>query len=382
LDVWLDSGVTHFAVLDRKYNPAWAELQWPADLYLEGSDQHRGWFNSSLTTATALNDAAPYKAVLTHGFVLDEKGEKMSKSKGNVVDPIAASNQYGADILRYWAASVDYNQDVPCGENLFKQAGEHYRRIRNTLRFLLSNLYDYSPQDNDQPTLDIDQWVVDKAAQVERNCCEEYDEYDFNASLTRIHNFCAKELSQFYLDALKDRMYCDAKDSAGRRSGQIACHRILLILTKLIAPLLPHTAEEVYAKTPLKDRRESVMMELIDPQEAAADMYAFDWLVEFREKLFAELEAWKTAHGVKDSQDVLVRVGADAETCGKLQAFGEELPNLLRVSWVELSQADMATYTFEKSPYLRCERSRLRRPDVEEVNGVTLTKRDQRVLGW
>ncbi|MEO7453963.1 MAG: isoleucine--tRNA ligase [Fimbriimonadales bacterium] len=382
LDVWLDSGVTHFAVLDQKYNPEWAELERPADLYLEGSDQHRGWFNSSLTTSVALNDAAPYKAVVTHGFVLDDKGEKMSKSKGNVVDPIAASNQYGADILRYWAASVDYTQDVPCGENLFKQAGEHYRRIRNTLRFLLANLYDYSPQESDEVTVDIDRWALEKAAQVEIDCCREYDGYDFNAALSRVHNFCAKELSQFYLDALKDRMYCDGKDSVERRSGQVACHRILLQLTKLIAPLLPHTAEELYARAPMQKRLQSVMMEVIEPREAVADSFGLDWLMEFRDKLFAELEAWKTAEGVKDSQDVLVRVAADAETNAKLSAFGAELPNLLRVSWVETSQSEATKFSFEKSPYLRCERSRLRRPDVEEVNGVPLTKRDRRVIGW
>ena len=383
LDVWLDSGVTHFAVLDQKYRPEWAELEWPADLYLEGSDQHRGWFNSSLTTATALCDGAPYRAVLTHGFVLDEKGEKMSKSKGNVVDPIAASNQYGADILRYWAASVDYNQDVPCGEGLFKQAGEHYRRIRNTLRFLLANLYDFEPTENDKATIPIDRWALNKVAEVEIDCCNEYDEYDFNAALTRIHNFCAKELSQFYLDAIKDRMYCDAKDSPERRSGQITCHKILLTLTKLIAPLLPHTAEEVYARTPHTNKRMSVMMETITPNESAIpDAQGYDWLIDFREEIFQKLEAWKTEQGIKDSQDVTVHVQADKETCDKLASFGDDLPNLLRVSWVELREADSTDFGFSKSPYLRCERSRLRRPDVEEVNEVPLTKRDRRVLGW
>jgi isoleucyl-tRNA synthetase len=382
LDVWLDSGVTHFAVLDQKYRPEWADLEWPADLYLEGSDQHRGWFNSSLTTATALCGGAPYRAVLTHGFVLDEKGEKMSKSKGNVVDPIEASDKYGADIIRYWAASVDYNQDVPCGDNLFKQAGEHYRRIRNTLRFLLANLYDFEPTDSDEVTVDIDRWALNKASEVETDCCREYDEYDFNAALSRIHNFCAKELSQFYLDAIKDRMYCDAKDSPERRSGQIACHKILLTLTKLIAPLLPHTAEEVYAKTPNNNRQLSVMMEIIDPQEAMADTYGYDWLIELREEIFQKLESWKTEQGIKDSQDVLVKIDADKETCDKLVSFADDLPNLLRVSWVELQESDDTAFRFEKSPYLRCERSRLRRPDVEEVNGVPLTMRDRRVLDW
>jgi isoleucyl-tRNA synthetase len=380
LDVWLDSGVTHFTVLERKHNPAWKELTWPADMYLEGSDQHRGWFNSSLTTAVALEGAAPYKSVLTHGFVLDEKGEKMSKSKGNVVDPIAASNQYGADIIRYWAASVDYNQDVPCGDSLFKQAGEHYRRIRNTLRFLLANLYDF---DTGDVTEDIDRWVIDRTSELEIACCEDYDDYDFNAALSRVHNFCARELSQFYLDAIKDRMYCDAPDSPVRRSGQAACHTVLLKLTKLIAPLLPHTAEEVYERTPNPDKKQSVMMEVIQPAGGVTpDTYGFGDLIEFRDELFAELEPWKVKAGIKDPQDVRVKITADRETCEKLKSFGEELPNLLRVSWVEINESDERQFEFEESPYLKCERSRLRRPDVEEVNGVPLTQRDRRVLGW
>jgi isoleucyl-tRNA synthetase len=250
------------------------------------------------------------------------------------------------------------------------------------LRFLLANLYDYEPKDGDDVAIDIDRWALEKAAQVELDCCKDYDDYDFNAALTRIHNFCAKELSQFYLDAIKDRMYCDAKDSDERRSGQIACHRILLTLTKLIAPLLPHTAEEVYARTPMKNRLQSVMMEVIEPRDAVAVAHGFDWLLEFRERVFAELEGWKSVEAVKDSQDVLVRVAADAETKDKLDGFGEELPNLLRVSWVETNESEATKFSFEKSPYLRCERSRLRRPDVEEVNGIPLTKRDRRVIGW
>jgi isoleucyl-tRNA synthetase len=383
LDVWLDSGVTHFAVLDRKYNPAWSDLTWPADLYLEGSDQHRGWFNSSLTTSVALNGSAPYRAVLTHGFVLDEKGEKMSKSKGNVVDPIAASDKYGADILRYWAASVDYSQDVPCGDGLFKQAGEHYRRIRNTLRFLLANLYDYSAKEDAQVIVLVDRWALAKTFALESECCAFYDRYDFNSALTAIHNFCAKEMSQFYLDAIKDRMYCDGKDSPERRSGQATCHSILLSITKLIAPLLPHTAEEVYARTPLLERKESIMMETLEPGTAAhIDEVDFDFLIQFRERLFAELESWKVSAGVKDSQDVVVHAYVDNEYRERLTAFGTDLSTFLRISWIELETSEEERFEFAESHYLRCERSRLRRPDVQEVDGVPLTRRDREVLGW
>jgi len=384
LDVWLDSGATHFAVLDQKYNSAWAELTWPADLYLEGSDQHRGWFNSSLTTAVAIEGTAPYRSVLTHGFLLDEKGEnKMSKSSGNGVDPIAAADKFGADILRYWAASVDYTNDVPCGETLFKQAGEHYRRVRNTLRYLLSNLYDFDTNASQSVSERIDQWAVARTEELEINCCLEYDKYDFNGALTLIHNFCARELSQFYLDALKDRMYCEAKDSHLRRSGQAACHIILLKLTRLIAPLLPHTAEEVYARTPSASRKPSVMMEVIEPAEASMpDEDGFGTLIEFRESLFAELEPWKATSGIKDSQDVFVKVTAPPETSALLKSFGDDLPTLLRVSWVELVDGDETRFEFLESPFLRCDRSRLRRPDVQEVNGIPLTERDRRVLGW
>lgn len=389
LDVWFDSGLTQYAVLDTRYRAAWKDLDWPSDLYLEGSDQHRGWFNSSLMTATAIRGGAPYKHVLTHGFVVDEKGEKMSKRKGNVVDPIEAADKYGADVLRFWAASVDYNDDVPCGENLLQQVGEAYRRIRNTLRFLLSNLYDFDPASGASICMDLDRWAVERTKLLEHQVCADWDRYNFSVATQAIHNFCVKEMSSFYLDAIKDRMYCDGADWPQRRSAQRACHEILCTLVRLITPVLVHTAEEVYDRTPLVDRKPTVFVELIEPvgdaeakQIRSSELFwRLNSFFDFRDRMYAEMETWKAKSGVKDSQDIYVRAGVDASMLKTLESFSSELPTMLRVSWVELKDSRDWFFEFSQSPYLKCERSRIRRPDVEIVNGVPLSARCRKVLG-
>lgn len=384
LDVWFDSGITHLAVLDMRYEPSWADLQWPADLYLEGSDQHRGWFNSSLITACAIKGSAPYKNVLTHGFVVEEKGEKMSKSKGNVIEPLDAASKYGADIIRLWTATVDYSNDVPWGENLLKQVGEMYRRIRNTLRFLLSNLSDFDPNLHSEIMMDLDLWAIEKTRLLEKEVCNEYDNYEFSAAIHLIHNFCANELSAFYLDAIKDRMYCDAKDSQQRRSGQAACSEILNKLTRLIAPVLPHTAEEVYSKTPLLSKKETIFVEEIHLSAHETNyqlLDRFQQLLDFKDRLYVQMESWKTVNGIKDSQDILVKVRTNQTLANVLQSFGAELSTMLRISWVEMEVSEEEIFEFQESPYLKCERSRLRRPDVELVNDVPLSLRDRTVLG-
>ncbi|MCH8273683.1 MAG: isoleucine--tRNA ligase [Armatimonadetes bacterium] len=389
LDVWFDSGITHLAVLDARYDENWQDLKWPADLYLEGSDQHRGWFNSSLMTAVAVKGAAPYKQVLTHGFVVDEKGEKISKSKGNVVDPVEASNRYGADILRLWAASVDYTGDVRCGDNLLKQVGETYRRIRNTLRFLLANLYDFEPDAGHAVTLELDEWAVIQTRLLEHAFCDKMDAYDFSAATSLVHNFCVRELSSFYLDAIKDRMYCDPKQSAGRRSGQAACHQILLLLTKLIAPVLPHTAEEVYLRAPVADRNPTLFLETVEPitdaemsdASASALQWRYRWLLEFKDRLYSGLEEWKKGSGIRDSQEVTATICGPADLCARLGSFGANLALFLRLSSVNLKDADEERYEFEKSPHLKCKRCWLRRPDVEALKGEPLCARCREVLG-
>lgn len=386
LDVWFDSGCTSLCVLEGSVAPEWRE-PWPADLYLEGSDQHRGWFNSSLVIATAIKGEAPYRAVLTHGFVNDEQGRKMSKRLGNVVEPIEASNRFGADVLRLWVSSVDWENDVPCGESLLQQVGENYRRIRNTLRFLLSNLYDYEPGHRYELS-DLDEWALERVDLLAETCHAAYERFDFGAVSTAIHHFCRIEMSQFYLDSIKDRMYCDGKDWPSRRGAQAACHRILTVLTKLLAPILCHTAEEVWARIPGVKEDDSVHWQIwdrpskerIEAIEASPRQSRYAALLEIRDSVFAAFEPWKAENATKDSQDATVRLTLPNGRLNVLSSFGPELANLFKFSAVELASGEEAV-EFQRSPYLKCERSRLRRPDVELVNGVPLSARDRKVLG-
>lgn len=387
LDVWFDSGCTSLCVLEGSVNPNWKE-PWPADLYLEGSDQHRGWFNSSLVIATATRGEAPYRAVVTHGFTMDEEGRKMSKRLMNALDPETVCGRFGADVLRYWVASVKWELDVPCSENLLQRFGENYRRVRNTLRFLLGNLADYKPA-QPKELLELDQWVIGQTDLLASDCIQAFERYDFGSAISAIHNFCVKELSSFYLDAIKDRMYCDGKDWPSRRSGQYACLYVLTTLVKLLAPILPHTAEEVWAK--LKDLgdvfEESIHIatfdrpsqERLQEVEASGLQARFSALLEFRESVFAEFEQHKKGGDFKDSQDALLTATCDEDTLSLLQGFGDELPNLLKVSWVEIAPGSFSA-RFEASPYLKCERSRVRRPDVKESDGAALCGRCRQVL--
>ncbi len=390
LDVWFDSGSTSVAVLEGPFEPRWREHV-PADVYLEGSDQHRGWFNSSLIISTAIRGVAPYRQVVTHGFVNDEAGNKMSKRSGNSVEPVAASNKYGADVLRYWVSSVDYANDAPISDDLLKQVGDSYRGVRNTLRFLLSNLYDYDPSAASGALLPIDEWVVEQIDLLTAECVEAYKNFDFGAVINSVSLFCQKELSRFYLDVIKDRMYCDGASSAERRSGQTACYYALTQLVKLLAPILVHTCEETWARIPGVEG--SVHIQTFDvPDQARLDLIegsdlqtGFADLIDLRGRIFTEFEQWRGTDEVKDSQDAvlyLTQLAADVEV---LNGFSlEDLATFLKVSWVHLDSGDEAI-SFKKSAYLKCERSRLRRPDVVEVEVegamVPLTARDRKVLG-
>ncbi|MDI3327449.1 MAG: isoleucine--tRNA ligase [Alicyclobacillaceae bacterium] len=248
MDVWFDSGSSHMAVLEQR-----PELHWPADLYLEGSDQHRGWFNSSLSTAVAVKGRAPYRAVLTHGFLLDGEGRKMSKSLGNVVDPLDVMQRLGADILRLWVASVDYRSDVRVSEAILAQVAEVYRKIRNTFRFLLGNLYDFDPAQHRLPVeqlTEFDRWALDQLQRLIERTTEAYRNYEFHIVYHAVHNFCTVQMSAFYLDVLKDRLYCSRADDPLRRSAQTALYEILVTLAKLVAPIISHTADEVWSYIP------------------------------------------------------------------------------------------------------------------------------------
>lgn len=248
MDVWFDSGTSHVGVLQEREN-----LSWPADLYLEGSDQHRGWFNSSLSTSVAAFGKAPYKAVLTHGFLVDEQGRKMSKSLGNGVDPLQVINEMGADILRLWVASADYKSDVAASSRIMKQMTEAYRKIRNTLRFLLSNLNDFEPEQHKvayQELSDLDRWALLKLNQVVERVLQGYENYEFHWVYHTVHNFCTVELSSIYLDIVKDRLYVEAADSHARRSAQTVIYEVLHALVRLLAPILTFTADEIWPYVP------------------------------------------------------------------------------------------------------------------------------------
>lgn len=248
LDVWFDSGVSHAAVLEQR-----DYLTWPADLYLEGSDQHRGWFHSSLLTAVGTRNQAPYRAVLTHGFVVDAEGRKMSKSLGNVVAPSEVIDRFGAEILRLWVTASDYREDIRISPGILKQLSDAYRRIRNTSRFVLGNLYDFDPQTDAvayETMLEIDRFTLHRLQELVERLQRAYDNYDFHIIYHRLYNFCTIDLSSFYLDVLKDRLYTAPSTSHARRSAQTAMFHVLETLTRLMAPILVFTAEEIWQHLP------------------------------------------------------------------------------------------------------------------------------------
>lgn len=394
LDVWFDSGSTSMCVLEGNVHAEWKE-RLPADLYLEGSDQHRGWFNSSLILSQAIRDTAPYKAVVTHGFVTDGEGRKMSKRLGNVIDPVVACDQYGADVLRYWVAGTDYVNDVPCSEPILKQFGESYRNIRNALRFLIGNLKGFNPSLAPAQLNDLDEWIVEQVDLLADECVGAYDLYDFGAVMTAVHNFCRQQLSAFYSDAIKDHMYCDVEVSPRRKSTQQACYYTAKMLTQLIAPVLVHTSEEAWTKmhetmaVPFESIHVSVFgrpdSSRLQEIEASDIQIRFSMLQSVRQGVNGAFELYKGTDGIKNSQEVVAYLTTDQENHDVLETFSRaELANYLKVSWVEYFVGE-AEVRFEKSPYHECVRSRIRRPDVEslEVDGesVFLSKRDREALG-
>jgi isoleucyl-tRNA synthetase len=258
LDVWFDSGITHAAVLDRR-----EPLNFPADLYLEGSDQHRGWFQSSLLTSTAMNDVAPYKAVLTHGFTVDADGKKMSKSKGNVVAPQSIMKNLGADVLRLWVAATDYRGEMNVSDEILKRTSDGYRRLRNTARFLLSNLDGFEPEKDcvaAEDMLPLDRWVVDKAFLLQKDVISAYEEYHFQKIYQKVHHFCAMDLGSFYLDIVKDRQYTAKTDGLARRSAQTAMYHVVEALARWLAPITSYTADEIWQNIP-GERSDSIFLE-------------------------------------------------------------------------------------------------------------------------
>lgn len=345
MDVWFDSGSSHAAVLEER-----PELRWPADLYLEGSDQHRGWFQSSLLTSVATRGRPPYKTVMTCGFVVDGEGRKMSKSLGNVVNPMDVMKRYGADILRLWAASTDYSGDIRVSESILKQMAEVYRKIRNTFRFILGNLYDYDPKKDavsDDNLSEVDRWALMRLSEVTERVLKGYSSYQFHIVYHTIHNFCATDLSAFYLDVLKDRLYCSAKDSVERRAAQTTIYAILKDLVRLAAPILCHTAEEVWQSMPrLESDPWSVHLSEMPEQRKKV------WDEEFKERWRVILasrddvsKALEVVRGEKgligSSLEARVRIVAQKPGVRDvLRRYDRNLASIFIVSQVEVGEPD------------------------------------------
>ncbi len=325
MDVWFDSGVVHHCVPALR-----AEMVAPADLYLEGSDQHRGWFHSSLLTSVALHDRAPYKAVLTHGFTIDDKGRKMSKSLGNVIVPQKVVGTLGADVLRLWVAATDYSNEMSLSDEILKRVTDSYRRIRNTARFLLGNLAGFDPAVHQvavQDMVDLDRWAVWRTQQLQQEMLEAYRRYEFHLIYQKVHNFCSVDLGAFYLDVLKDRLYTTPANSHARRSAQSAMYLIIDAMTRWLAPVLSFTAEEIWKFMPgAAQRPESVFLStwLQLPPVTAPQI---DWrqLLELRAAVSGELEKLRVASAIGAPLDAGVTLYANAPAYETLNGLGDEL---------------------------------------------------------
>jgi isoleucyl-tRNA synthetase len=344
LDVWFDSGVSHAAVLEAREN-----LQWPADLYLEGSDQHRGWFHSSLLTAVGTRKAAPYKAVLTHGFVVDAEGKKMSKSIGNTIAPTKVINQYGAEILRMWVAASDYRDDIRISDKILKQLTDAYRRIRNTSRFILGNLSDFDPQKDTvayKRMMPIDRYALHNLQGLIETACNAYDTYEFHMIYHALFNFCTLDLSAFYLDILKDRLYTSPTDSPARRSAQTALYQIADTLARIMAPIMVFTAEEIWKFLPsAADGQESIhlsSMPKVDEKLRDADL-AEQWqaIKLVRSEVTKALEAARSEKVIGHSLDAAVVVGLDDRLFDQLSPYQEDLRSFFIVSQARIQRGDI-----------------------------------------
>ena len=339
LDVWFESGVSQAAVLRSR-----KDQSWPADMYLEGSDQHRGWFHSSLLAAVGTEDSAPYRSVLTHGFVMDGEGRKMSKSLGNVVSPQEVIDRFGAEILRLWVAAEDYRDDVRISEEILRQLPEGYRKIRNTFRYLLGNLYDFDPSTDrvaDPELMEIDRFTLHQLQRLVERIGRAYESYEFHILYHSLHNFCTLDLSAFYLDVLKDRIYISRPDSLARRAAQTTMYEVLITLVKLIAPVLSFTAEEVWQQIPKRaDDPCSVHLCLFPPVQ---DRYMDEELAErwkrllaVRDKVLAALEVARKEKLIGNSLEAEIEIRANPSLYDFLLAHEGELSTLFIVSGVSL----------------------------------------------
>ncbi|MCR4399779.1 MAG: isoleucine--tRNA ligase [Syntrophomonadaceae bacterium] len=390
MDVWFDSGSSHKAVLETR-----PDLRWPADMYLEGSDQHRGWFNSSLSTAVAVTGQAPYRIVLTHGFLVDEQGRKMSKSLGNVVDPLAIIEQMGADILRLWVSSADYRTDVAASDNIMKQAAEAYRKIRNTCRFVLGNLADFDPA-RDRVAFaelpELDRWALLRLHRLIERVSRAFNEYEFHVVYHSIHNFCAVDMSAVYFDIIKDRLYTSAAADPRRRAAQTVLYEVIHALVRMLAPILAFTSEEVWQH--LRREGEVPSVQLTDWPVASEECLdtsletRWEQVLRAREVVAKALELARQQKRVGHSLGAAVTLYGDEKWRALLESLQdrEQVFIVSRVEVAALEEAPGEAVGLEASPGLRvavhpapgekCERCWVVSPTVgQEAGHPTLCQR-------
>ena len=355
LDVWFDSGTTHDHVLRHSHA---AQSTWPADLYLEGHDQHRGWFHSSLLTACAMYDHAPYKGLLTHGFTVDGKGRKMSKSEGNVVAPQEVNDKLGAEIIRLWCASTDYSGDLGIDDKILARVVDAYRRIRNTLRFLLANVSDFNPAIDSVPLaqmLEIDRYALSRAAELQADILAHYEVYEFHPVVSKLQIYCSEDLGSFYLDILKDRLYTSAPKSLARRSAQTALHQITHAMLRWMAPFLSFTAEEAWA---VFGASESIFMETYTEfgEPDAALLAKWSRIRELRDIVNKDIEVLRADGKVGSSLQAEVTLGVDAGDHALLSSLGEDLKFVFITSLLKLQAAPALNVTSSTSSSAKCDR--------------------------
>ena len=361
LDVWFDSGSTHFCVLDKLYGKDLI-----ADLYLEGSDQHRGWFQSSLLTGIAINGKAPYKAVLTHGFVVDENGRKQSKSLGNVVSPQKVCNNLGADILRLWVASTDFRSEMVATDEILKQVSDQYRRIRNTFRFIMGNLSDFNENTkkiNENDLVEIDKWIISEAIKLHEEVASLNEDYAYHHVIQKIHNFCVHELGGVYLDIIKDRMYVTKSDSHARISAQNALFEVADILIRLISPILVFTAEEIWQSHELfKNQSQSVFLcpkKTLNKIESSISDKDWETIFSVKDTVNQNIEKARVDTIIKGSLDAKIRISCGEEIFNALKKIENELKFVFIVSEVELressnSKLNINITNFDQKKCIRC----------------------------
>ncbi len=374
LDVWFDSGTTHATVLRGSHRD---QSHFPADMYLEGSDQHRGWFHSSLLTSAMLNGVAPYKALLTHGFVVDGEGRKMSKSMGNVIAPQKVSDSLGAEILRLWVASTDYSGELSISDEILKRVVEAYRRIRNTLRFLLANVADFDADRDALPIgqlFEIDRYAIALAADWQKSIEADLARFEFHPVVAKLQTFCSEDLGAFYLDILKDRLYTTAADSQARRSAQTALHHITSALLRLMAPILSFTAEEawpMFAPRLWKEQGETIFTQTYHEFPAVPDAHLLvpKWarIREVRADVLRSLEDVRSAGGIGSSLQAEVTLRVSGEDHDLLSTLADDLRFVLITSAARLERVDAPETTgveVNPSTHAKCERCWHWRADV------------------